>query len=261
MGGGGDPSQPWPHEGERAGALKPAAGEGPPRPGGGREGEQWQPAAGPSSWGPARPPYPSGWALWSSPSRQAAQAGSLPRRAPGRGACTWVRGHLPLLPGQGLGRDGEMEAQAWAGCPAGLGPQGSGQWGATTAPQGMQKGPPFLLSPKFHHRRAVAPGMAGEPLRGGRVGTPEAACALLNNTDPGEAWAGLGRAVGTGPACPRAEGRLGPVRVGSAATELGPGGPLHANTVHWALTRTPSVASSPPILSGLTPPNLNSPEE
>lgn len=41
-----------------------------------------------------------------------------------------------------------MEAQAWAGCPAGLGPQGSGQRGAT-APQGMQKGPPFLLSPQI----------------------------------------------------------------------------------------------------------------
>lgn len=141
-----------------------------------------------------------------------------------------------------------MEAQAWAGCPAGLGPQGSRQWGAT-APQRMQKGPPFLLSPIFYHRRAVAPGMARGAPEGWAGGPLRRQPELCSTTaDSGEAWAGLGRAVGMGPACPRVEGRLGPVRVGSAATELGPGGPLHANTVHWALTRTPQSSPVHPSL-------------
>lgn len=132
VGGGGAPSQPWHQEGERAGWLKPAEGQGlhwqrPGRESGGSQG--------PSSSGlrrasaePCQSPRgehvrtvqairPPGWV-------------SCPQRYSWQRCMQRGEGHHPLLPGQGLGG---MEAQAWARCPAGLGPWDAGQPRAAAA--------------------------------------------------------------------------------------------------------------------------------
>lgn len=131
--GGGDPSQPWPTKGKgwmaqacRGPARRLAEGEACTGTGrressgaGGRPFFLWariasaKPLQSPL-WPSAREqPQPSGPTGWVSCLEVLL-----------RGACTRVRGRLPLLPGPGLGR---REAQAWAWCPAGSAPwAGSG---------------------------------------------------------------------------------------------------------------------------------------
>lgn len=145
--GGRDPSQPRPPEGERAGWLKPAGdllGDWLARP----------------CWGGlhrrrpgGRAVVPGGRPFWArdglrqtvvepavaehtstAPAIRPHSWVSCPQR------CSWQRcmhrgEELPPSPyslGQGLG-EGGREAQAWAWCPAGLGPCGSGQLGAAPA--------------------------------------------------------------------------------------------------------------------------------
>lgn len=97
-------------------------------------------------------PQPScGRAQENGPSHQAPQAGSPAHSAPGRGACTRVRGRLPLLPGPGSG--GGTEAQA------------SG--GSRSLPRHAERAC-FSCSPCSKQEGSSAWGWAREPLRGGR---------------------------------------------------------------------------------------------
>lgn len=123
--------------------------------------------------------------------------------------CSWQRcmhmgeGPPPLTPWPGAGerrRDGGS-GLGWVPCRTR--PPRLRTAGGNSPPKACKKGFRFSCPPKFHHRRAVAPGMAWGAPEGWAGGPLRRQPELCSTTaDPGEAWAGLGRAVGMGPACP-----------------------------------------------------------
>lgn len=123
--------------------------------------------------------------------------------------CSWQRcmhmgeGPPPLTPwpGAGEGRRDGGSGLGWVPCRTR--PPRLRTAGGNSPPKACKKGFRFSCPPKFHHRRAVAPGMAWGAPEGWAGGPLRRQPELCSTTaDPGEAWAGLGRAVGMGPACP-----------------------------------------------------------